>query len=70
MREATLNELNKKFGNCPVRTSRYFVGGNEYIVHSHFCGNKDIDQVISTIAFNRAMSDIFAKTKKLLNLSL
>lgn len=65
MREATLNELNKKFGNCPVRTSRYFVGGKEYIVHSHFCGNKDIDKVISSIALTHAMSDMFGKTEKI-----
>lgn len=65
MRGAALTELNEKYKDCPVRTSRYFVDGKEYIVHSHFCGNKDIDKVISTIALNRAMSDMFGKTEKI-----
>ena len=65
MREKTLKELNEKYGNCPIHTSRYFIDGKEYIVHSHFCGNKDIDKVISTIAFNRAMSEVLAKTEKI-----
>lgn len=68
MRGTTLTELNEKYKDCPVRTSRYFVDGKEYIVHSHFCGNKDIDKVISTIALNRAMSEVFEvfdKTEKI-----
>lgn len=70
MRGTTLTELNEKYKDCPVRTSRYFIDEKEYIVHSHFCGNKDIDKVISSIALNRAMSDILKKRKKLLDLSL
>lgn len=65
MRGTTLNELNEKYKGCPVRTNRYFIDGKEYIVHSHFCGNKDIDKVISSIALNRAMSDMFGKTEKI-----
>lgn len=64
MRGTTLTELNEKYKDCPIRTSRYFIDGKEYIVHSHFCGNKDIDKVISTIAFDRAMSEVLAKTEK------
>lgn len=71
MRGTTLTELNEKYKDCTVRTSRYFVDGKEYIVHSHFCGNKDIDKVISSIALTHAMSDMFGKTeKKLRNLLL
>ena len=65
MRGTTLTELNEKYKDCPVRTSRYFVDGKKYRVHSHFCGNKDIDKVISTIALNRAMSEILEKTEKI-----
>ncbi len=65
MKGTTLTELNEKYRDCSVRTSRYFIDGKEYIVHSHFCGNKDIDKVISTIAFARAKSEIFDKSEKI-----
>lgn len=65
MKETTLTELNEKYRDCPVRTNRYCIDGKEYIVHSHFCGNKDIDKVISTIAFARAMSEVFEKSEKI-----
>lgn len=64
MRGTTLTELNEKYKYCPVRTSRFFVDGKEYIVHSHFCGNKEIDKVISMIALTCAMSEVFEKTEK------
>lgn len=65
MKGTALTELNEKYKNCPVRTSRYFIDGKEYIVHSHFCGNKDIDEVISAIAYARAMSDVFGRSEKI-----
>ncbi|MGN0667132.1 MAG: hypothetical protein ACI4KF_11485 [Huintestinicola sp.] len=65
MKKTVLSELNEKYRDCPVRTNRYSVDGKEYIVHSHFCGNKDIDKVISTIALTRAMSEVFEKTEKI-----
>lgn len=63
MKGTTLTEMNEKYKNCTVRTNRYLIDGKEYIVHSHFCGSKDIDKVISSIAFNRAMSDVFEKAE-------
>ena len=30
----------------------------QYIVHSHFVGNKDIDKVLSEIAVDRALSEV------------
>ena len=54
----TLFDLNKKYADCPVTVSEYEIEGKKYIVHSHFVGNKDIDKVISEIAFNRAITEI------------
>ena len=54
----TMFELNKKYSACPVRVSEYEIDGKKYVVHSHFVGNKDIDKVISEIAFNHAIADI------------
>ena len=53
----TLFDLNKKYSDCPVAVREYEIDGKKYIVHSHFVGNKDIDKVISEIAFNKAISE-------------
>lgn len=53
----TLFDLNKKYSDCPVTVSEYEIDGKKYVVHSHFVGNKDIDKVISEIAFNKAISE-------------
>lgn len=44
-----------------MRTSEYEIDGKKYVVHSHFVGNKDIDKVISEIAFNKAMAETLNK---------
>ena len=54
----TMFELNEKYSSCPVRVSEYEIDGKKYVVHSHFIGNKDIDKVISEIAFNRAVCEV------------
>ena len=53
----TLFDLNKKYSDCPVTVREYEIDGKKYIVHSHFVGDKDIDKVISEIAFNKAISE-------------
>ena len=60
----TMFELNEKYSSSPVRTSEYEVDGKKFIVHSHFIGGKDIDKVISEIAFNRALDESLNATKK------
>ena len=50
-------ELNEKYASSPVKTREYEIDGKKFIVHSHFIGSKDIDKVISEIAFNRALNE-------------
>ncbi len=57
----TMFELNEKYSACPMRTNEYEIDGKKYVVHSHFVGNKDIDKVISEIAFNKAMLETLNK---------
>ena len=57
----TMFELNEKYSACPERVSEYEIDGKKYVVHSHFVGSKDIDKVISEIAFNKAMSETLNK---------
>ncbi len=64
MKKTVLSELNEKYRDCPVRTNSYSIDGKEYIVHSHFVGSKDIDNVISSIAFARAMSEVLKMSEK------
>ena len=60
----TMFELNERYKGSPVRTNEYEIAGKKFIVHSHFVGSKDIDKVISEIAFNRALNESLNTTKK------
>lgn len=60
----SMSELNEKYSNCSVRVSEYEIDGKKFIVHSHFTGSKDIDKVISEIAFNRALTESLNQTEK------
>ena len=53
----TMFELNDRHKDCSVHTNEYEIDGKKFIVHSHFIGGKDIDKVISEIAFNRALNE-------------
>ena len=50
-------ELNKDF---PERVSEYEIDGKKYIVHSRFVGEKNIDEVIGRLAFERAVKETLA----------
>ena len=50
-------ELNERYSSAPVRINEYETDGKRFIVHSHFIGSKDIDKVISEVAFNRALNE-------------
>lgn len=58
LHKSDLFELNEKYAACPVRISEYEINGNKYMVHSHFAGEKDIDDVINNIATAKALSDV------------
>lgn len=60
----TMFELNEQYKNCPIRTNEYEIDGKKFVVYSHFIGSKDIDKVISEIAFNRALNESLNTTKK------
>ena len=60
----TMFELNEQYKDCPVRTNEYEIDGKKFIVHSHFIGGKDIDKVISEIAFKRALNESLNTSKK------
>ena len=59
----TMYELNERYKDSPVHTNEYEIDGKKFIVHSHFIGSKDINKVISEIAFNRALNESLNTTK-------
>ena len=56
-KKETLNDLNERYKECPIRISEYEINGKKYIVKSHFVGNKDLNKVLYNIAYNKAMSE-------------
>jgi len=50
-------ELNEKYKDFPERVSEYEIDGKKYIVHRRFVGEKNIDEVIGRLAFERAMKE-------------
>lgn len=54
----TLAELTKQFADKPVSEQKYTIDGKEYIVISHYVGNKDIDTVLGVLAERRAYEDL------------
>jgi len=53
-------ELNEKYKDYPERISEYVIDGKKYIVHSLFVGEKNIDEVINRLAFERALKETLA----------
>ena len=53
-------ELNEKYKEYPERISEYMIDGKKYIVHSRFVGEKNIDEVIGRLAFERAVKETLA----------
>ena len=53
-------ELNEKYKDFPERISEYVIDGKKYIVHSRFVGDKNIDEVIDRLAFERAVRETLA----------
>ena len=58
MGKTTLTELNEQYKDCPSRVTEYKVNGKNFIVKSHFVGNKDLNKVLYNMAFNKAMTEI------------
>lgn len=53
-------EMNEKYKDYPERISEFVIDGKKYIVHSRFVGEKNIDEVIGRLAFERAVKETLA----------
>ena len=64
MKNKTMQEMNEQYKDCPVQVNTYEVGGRTYRVHSHFIGDKDINDVMYRYAEDRAMSEMLSAVPK------
>ena len=47
----------EQYKNCPTRTTVQVIDGCRYIVHSHFVGEKDLDEVMNRLAVDAALNE-------------
>ena len=64
MKNKTMQEMNEQYKDCPVQVNTYEVDGRTYIVHSHFIGERDINDVMYQYAENMAMSEMLGLVPK------
>jgi len=61
MKQKTMQELNEQYKDCPQRENEYTVCGQKMIVVSHFIGDKDLDDELYRLAFDRALNEVLNK---------
>ena len=63
-KKKTMQEMNEQYKDCPVHINTYTVDSRVYRVHSHFIGDRDINDVMMKYAENRAMSEMLGTAVK------
>ncbi|HEZ7987205.1 MAG TPA: hypothetical protein RWO09_09800 [Ruminococcus sp.] len=56
-RKVSFKDKQEQYKNSPERTTVQVIDGCCYIVHSHFVGDKDLDEVMNKLAFETAMRE-------------
>ena len=56
--DTTMQAMNERYKDCPVRESLYEIDGVKVIVVAHFTGTKDLNEVLYNNAVDRAMSEM------------
>ena len=70
MKNRTMQEMNEQYKDCPVQVNTYEVDGRTYRVHSHFIGDKDINDVMYRYAEDKAMSKMLGLVPSLNRLKI
>ncbi len=53
----SIRDKQEQYKDCPERTPIQVINGCRYIVHSHFAGDKDLDEVMNKLAYEAAMRE-------------
>jgi hypothetical protein len=61
MKQKTMQELNEQYKDCPQREREYTIHGQKIIVVSHFIGDKDLDNELYRLAFDKALNEVLSK---------
>jgi TFIIF-interacting CTD phosphatase-like protein len=61
MKQKTMQELNEQYKDCPQREREYTIHGQKIIVVSHFIGDKDLDNELYCLAFDKALNEVLSK---------
>ena len=53
----TLEEMNEQYKDCSEVEKAYEIDGCKYVVHRHFVGTKNLDEVMEKLAFEYALNN-------------
>ena len=54
----TMQELNERFKDCKTEEHEYQIGGERCMIVRHYCGDKDLNEVLYRNAFEKAFSEV------------
>lgn len=54
----TVFELNEQYKNCKTEKHEYKVGRERCVIVRHYCGDKDLNEVLYRNAFEKAFSEV------------
>ena len=57
-KKRTMQEMDEQYENCPVHKNTYDVDGVKHTVISHFVGDKNINDVMVSYAYNRVLNEM------------
>lgn len=60
----TMQAMNEQYKNCKTERREYQVGKERCVIVRHFCGDKDLSEVLYRNAFERAFSEVMAMNRK------
>ena len=55
--KVSFKDKQEHYKDRPARTTVQIIDGCRYTVHSHFIGDKDLDEVMNKLALEAAMKD-------------
>lgn len=60
----TMQEMNVQYKDCKTEKHEYQVGEDRCVIVRHYCGDRDINEVLYRNAFERAFSEVMAMHRR------
>ena len=60
----TMQEMNVQYKDCKTKKHEYQVGEDRCVIVRHYCGDRDINEVLYRNAFERAFSEVMAMHRR------